>query len=227
VVVDDIAIVGAGAVGGGAASLTAASEGVVSQKLNLIVIAPCCQVGDGAPPAIQVSFQDALTRNGISVRTPVPAPASRVGNGYLQVVQSDDATPATWLVAKSDRIGTAFLVGGAVLDRYGELGGPGGALGYPASDQSAGGTQRFENGAALAGSPVRLVSGVLLTRWTLLGSETGAAGPPLSDPSPFATFGANTGLGQGFQNGTIYAATAGPRQGQALRPRLQQPRYRR
>jgi uncharacterized protein (TIGR03437 family) len=203
------------AVGGGVASVTAASEGVVSQKLNLIVIAPCCQVGDGAPPAIQLSFQDALTRNGISVRTPVPSPASRVGNGYIQVVQSDAATPATWLVAKSDRIGTAFLVGGAVLDRYRELGGPGGALGYPASDQSAGCTQRFENGAALAGSPVRLVSGALLTKWTLLGSETGAAGPPLSDTSPFSTFGANTGVGQGFQNGAIYAATAGPRLGQA------------
>ena len=38
------------AVGGGAASVTAASEGVASQKINVIVIAPCCQVGDGAPP---------------------------------------------------------------------------------------------------------------------------------------------------------------------------------
>ena len=54
------------AVGGGAASVTAASEGKASQKLNVIVISPCCQVGDGAPPVVQQSFRDALTRNKIS-----------------------------------------------------------------------------------------------------------------------------------------------------------------
>src|SRR5262249_11039656 len=76
------------AAGGGAASLTAASEGVASSKLNFIVISPCCQVGDGATPAVQQSFNDALARNRISEVTPVASPATRVGNGYVQMVQS-------------------------------------------------------------------------------------------------------------------------------------------
>ena len=86
------------AVGGGAASVTAASEGKASQKLNVIVISPCCQVGDGAPPVVQQSFRDALTRNKISVQPPIPSPAARVGSGYIQMVQSADArpTPTSW-----------------------------------------------------------------------------------------------------------------------------------
>jgi uncharacterized protein (TIGR03437 family) len=203
------------AVGGGAASITAASEGVASQKINVIVIAPCCQIGDGAPPAVQQSFQDALTRNRISVQSPLPSPATRVGNGYVQIVQSTDAQPVTYVVAESDKVGAAFVVGGAVLAAWQALGGAAGTLGYPISDLSAGGTQRFENSAALAGNPVRLVSGGVLTKWALLGYETGVAGAPASDAVTFSTFGANSGLAQGFANGAIYAATGGPRSGQA------------
>ncbi|MCU1232245.1 MAG: Ig domain protein group 2 domain protein, partial [Candidatus Solibacter sp.] len=203
------------AVGGGAASITAASEGVASQKINVIVIAPCCQVGDGAPPSVQQSFRDALTRNKISVQAPIPSPATRVGNGYIQMVQSSDAQSATYLVAQSDSVGTAFVVGGAVLSAWQAMGGAGGTLGYPISDLSAGGTQRFQNGAALAGNPIRQVSGGVLTKWALLGYEGGAAGAPVSDAVTFSTFGANNGVAQGFANGAIYAATAGPRSGQA------------
>ena len=203
------------AVGGGAASLTAASEGVASQKLNVIVISPCCQVGDGAPLAVQQSFQDALTRNKISVQIPIPSPAERVGNGYIQMVQSADASAASYILAQSDKVGTAYLVGGAVLAAWQSLGGAGGTLGYPVTDLSAGGTQRFESGAALAGSPVRLVSGGILSKWGLLGYEAGAAGVPVSDPTIFATFGANSGVAQAFAGGAIYDGTGGPRSGQA------------
>ena len=202
------------AVGGGAASVTAASEGKASQKLNVIVISPCCQVGDGAPPVVQQSFRDALTRNKISVQPPIPSPAARVGSGYIQMVQSADSAD-TYMLAQSDKIGTAFVVGGAVLAAWQSLGGAGGSLGYPVTDLSAGGTQRFEGGAALAGNPVRLVSGGILTKWGLLGYETGTAGVPLSDPSAFSTFGANSGMAQGFAGGAIYNATAGPRSPQA------------
>src|ERR1019366_9558207 len=89
------------AVGGGAPSLTAASEGVASPKLNVIVISPCCQVGEGAPPVVQQSFKDALTRNKISVQPPIPSPAERVGNGYIQMVQSADGAAATYILAES------------------------------------------------------------------------------------------------------------------------------
>jgi uncharacterized protein (TIGR03437 family) len=199
------------AVGGGAASVTAASDGKASQKLNVIVISPCCQVGDGAPPTVQQSFKDALTRNKISVQFPVPSPATRVGNGYIQMVQSADASATTYILAQSDKVGTAFVVGGAVLAAWQSMGGAGGTLGYPVTDLSAGGTQRFENGAALAGNPVRLVVGGILTKWGLLGYESGVAGVPVSDATVFSTFGANSGVAQGFAGGAIYNATAGPR----------------
>ena len=203
------------AVGGGSASVSASSEGVVSPRINIVVTAPCCQVGEGAPAAVQQSFQDALTRNKLSVVYPAAAPAQRVGNGYVQLLQSSDpANPATYMLAKSDTLGSTYVVTGNILKSYQSLGGPGGALGYPTMDATAGGRQLFQNSAALAGSPVRLVSGPILTKWAQLGYETGAAGSPTGDAGTFSTFGANSGVSQAFANGTIYAATVGSNTGQ-------------
>jgi uncharacterized protein with LGFP repeats len=101
-------------------------------------------VGDGAPAAVQQAFQAALTRNQISVQIPVSSPAVRAGNGYVQMVQSSDPNaPAVYMIAEADQAGAAYVVGGGVLARYQSLGGPAGALGYPTSDQTAGGTQQF------------------------------------------------------------------------------------
>ena len=92
---------------------------------------------------------------------------------------------------------------------------PAGALGYPTADATAGGTQTFENSAALSGSPVVLVSGAIFTKWSGMGFETGAAGVPAAEATTFKTVGANAGNQQSFQNGVIYAATSGPRAGQS------------
>jgi len=202
------------AVGGGTASVTASSGGITSPKLNLTVNAPCCQVGQGAPVSVQQAFQDAITRDKLSIMLPVPAAAVRVGSGYVQMIPSSDpSTPVIYMVAQADQSGTAYVVFGAILAQYQTLGGPTGALGYPASDASTGGTQRFVNNAALAGSPVRLVIGGILTKWASLGYETGVAGPPVADATAFSTFGANSGNQQSFQGGAIYSATGGPRAG--------------
>ena len=147
------------------------------------MIAPCCQVGDGAPATVQQAFQDALSRNKIVAQFPLPAPAARVGAGYVQMVQSADST-AVYMLAQSDRLGTAYVVSGAILTRYQALGGPAGTLGYPASDVSGGGTQMFANGAALGGNPVRLVTSPILAKWALLGYESGAAGFPSAGTTP-------------------------------------------
>ena len=204
------------AAGGGAASVTASAQGVTSAKFNVLVIAPCCQIGDGAPAAVAQAFQDALTRNKLTAQVPVPSAAARVGNGYVQMVQASGAgVSGQVMLAQSDSLGTAYVVAGAVLVRYLVLGGPAGALGYPIGDQSAGGTQLFAASAALAGNPVRLVSGGTLAKWSALGYETGTAGPPTSDAAAFSTFGADSGFAQSFGGGAIYAATAGPRAGQA------------
>jgi uncharacterized protein (TIGR03437 family) len=203
------------AVGAGTASVVASSEGVKSSTFNVVVTMSCCLVGDGAPAAVQQAFQAALARNKISVEIPVEDPAVRAGSGYVQMVESSGANGAVYMVAEADQAGEAYVVGGAVLTRYQGLGGPAGALGYPTSDQSAGGTQQFQNSAALAGNPVRLVSGIILSKWALLNYETGAAGAPLAEATTFSTLGANSGAMQVFANGVIYGATAGPRAGQA------------
>lgn len=200
------------AVGAGVASVTASSQGVTSPKVSLLVISPCCQIGDGAPAGVQQAFQEALARNRITAQVPASSPAQRAGGGYVQLVQSADG--ATYLLAYSGLVGSAYVVSGAILTRYQALGGAGGELGYPAGDASVGGTQFFVNGQTLAGNPVRVVSGAVLAKWNALGRETGAAGPPVADAAPFATFGANSGASQGFARGVIYGASAGPRAGQ-------------
>jgi uncharacterized protein (TIGR03437 family) len=200
------------AVGAGAASVQASSQGVASAKVNFVVVTPCCQIGEGAPSAVQQAFQDALSRNKIAVQPPVQAPAARVVNGYVQMVQSSAGSVV--MLAQSDTLGTAYVVSGPLLAAYQSTGGPSGSLGYPLSDASAGGTQLFVGGA-LAGTPVRAVSGVILTKWAALGYEAGAAGLPQSDAAPFATPGVNSGLQQAFTRGTIFGGAAGPLAGKA------------
>jgi len=201
------------AVGSGAASVQAVSQGIASAKISFIVISPCCEIGAGAPSSVQQAFRDAVTRNKLSVQSPLPAPASRVGGGYVQMAPAADSS-AIYMLAQSDRLGTAYVVAGALLTRYQALGGPAGTMGYPASDASAGGTQSFAGGA-LGGSPVRLVVAPVLTKWALLGYETGAAGLPVAEALDFATPGANAGQQQSFGKGAIFGATSGPRAGQA------------
>jgi uncharacterized protein (TIGR03437 family) len=203
------------AVGGGTANVTASSGGVTSAAVAFVVTSPCCQVGDGAPATVQSAFQNAIARNKLSVQIPVASPAQRVGGGYIQMVQSAGASPVTYMLAQADQVGSAYVLSGALLSAYQAFGGPAGALGYPASDASPGGTQLFSGAQALAGNPVHLVSDPILTKWALLKYETGAVGAPVGDAAAFSTFGANSGVAQTFAGGAIYSATAGPRAGQS------------
>jgi uncharacterized protein (TIGR03437 family) len=203
------------AVGAGNANVTASSGGKTSAAISFIVTAPCCQVGDGAPVTVQAAFQSAIARNKLSIQTPVAGPAQRVGSGYIQMVQGPGNPPVVYMLAQADQVGTAYVVSGVLLAAYQNMGGPAGSLGYPTSDASAGGTQLFTGGQALAGNPVYLVSVPILTKWALLNYEAGAAGPPAGAAAPFSTFGANSGVTQNFAGGAIYSATAGPLSGQS------------
>lgn len=204
------------AVGGGTANITVLCEGQISPTITIQVAAVCCQVGEGAPnTTVQQAFQDAVTRNRLNVALPAPTAVKQIGGGYTQYLQSaGDGSTTRYLLAKSNQSATAYVVSGNLLAAYEQLGGPGGSLGYPTSDATAGGRQLFENGA-LAGDPVKAVSGVILTKWAQLGYETGAAGAPAGDPSNFLTFMATAGLAQSFRNGVIYGATNVARTGQA------------
>ncbi len=202
------------AVGGGVAQVTASSEGKTSLALNLQVISRCCEIGEGATPAVQQAFQDAVLRNRLAVVTPAAAPVERKGSGYVQQLQSSEpGSTAAYLLAMPDRQAAAYVVTGQILARYLELGGPAGALGYPIADANAAGRQLFENGA-LAGTPVTLVAGAILNKWAVLGYEAGPAGGPAGEAASFSTFGANSGEQQAFRGGLLLVATGGPRAGQ-------------
>ncbi|MCX6622513.1 MAG: hypothetical protein NTY38_15890 [Acidobacteria bacterium] len=199
------------AVGGGTARILASSEGRSSAPVTVFVSAPCCAVGEGAPtPAIGQMFVDAVTRNQLAVRLPAASPVTRLAGGFVQRFQSvDPASTALYLVAASDQSSSAYLVAGALLARYEQLGGPAGSLGYPRSDSTATGRQVFAGGT-LAGSPIALVSGAFLTKWAALGYETGSAGNPIGDPVPFLTFTGAGGSSQSFIKGLIVSGSTAP-----------------
>ena len=179
------------AVGGGTSTVVASSGGITSAGVTVVVTVPCCQIGGGAPLAVENAFQTALSRNQIAAQVPVTDPATPVGNGYVQTVQTAGASGAVtvYMLTEVNGSSTAYVVTGALLAAYQAMGGPGGTLGYPASDASAGGTQLFASGA-LAGSPIQLVTGLVLAKWQSLGYETGVAGAPAGAAAPFSTIGA-------------------------------------
>ncbi len=200
--------------GSGSAIVTAVSEGKVSNQILFTVTAPCCAVGEGAPSvSIGQTFQDAVSRNQLSVLIPGPNPVQRLSTGYTQDLVSLDGT-THYLIAKGDQSGIASVVSGAQLAAYLKAGGPSGTLGFPLSDVSAGGTQLFAGGA-LAGSPLQLVQGPVLAKWALLKYEAGAAGVPTAAAVPFTTRSGYGGQAQQFTGGTIYGISTGNRAGQA------------
>ena len=119
------------AIGQGTALVSAISEGLSSPSLTITVNSVCCQIGEGASPAAQQAMLAAVTRNQLLIQLPVKAPAQRVAAGYVQQLLSTGTPAASYLLAKSDASPTAYMVTGAALDRYTQLGGAAGSLGYP------------------------------------------------------------------------------------------------
>lgn len=196
------------AVGGGSATITAVSEGKSSRVMTFFVNAPCCQVGEGAPTAVlQQSFTDAVTRNRLNLRLPSQSPVRRVAAGYVQELVSADGN-TRYLLAKPDSSSNAFLVTGVILERYDDLGGPGGLLGYPTQDPSAGGRQLF-TGGALAGNPAIVVTAPILTRWAAQGYENSPARLPSAPAESALSFTATQGQIQLFAGGAFVAHTTG------------------
>lgn len=200
------------AVGGGAATITATSEGRVSRGLAVFVTAPCCQPGEGAPTAsIQQAFQDALTRTRISVKLPGASPVRRVGEGYIQEFTSPDGG-VRYVLAKPDTLGSAFVMTGPILVRHAGLGGFTGAMGYPVADPAANGARQIFQGGALAGNPVQTVTAPILARWAALNYEAGV-GLPLAAAESVLSFTATAGVAQSFAGALLAAATTGANAG--------------
>jgi uncharacterized protein (TIGR03437 family) len=202
-------------VGGGVARITATSGGKTSTALTITVISPCCQIGEGAPAAVENAFQAAVLRDKLSIALPAASPAQRLGNGYVQALQSSDAKPINYLIAVPDGSSTGYVVTGAILAAYQNLGGPAGSLGYPTADATPSPRQNFQRGL-LAGSPVQLVTGAILAKWASAGYEAGLTGSPTGPVTNFLTFRATSGLAQPFQNAMILAHTSGSLSGSSF-----------
>lgn len=96
---------------------------------------------------------------------------------------------------------TGFSVCGAIRDKYNALGGPGGFMGYPTSNEltnpdGAGKRNTFQTGGSIywsPNSPASQIGGSIFTKWGQLGYERGALGYPTT--SELASDG-----GEGRQN---------------------------
>src|SRR5260370_28965093 len=106
------------------------------------------------------------------------------------------------------------MVTGAALERYNQLGGAAGSLGYPVSDGTGSGPPLFQHGA-LAANQARLVTGAILAKWKALNYEEGPAGLPTADATAMVASTGNKAQEQTFAKGTFFAETSGPHAGQA------------
>lgn len=110
----------------------------------------------------------------------------------------------------------AHVISGAILDRYRELGGPDGTLGYPTNDESdtGDGVGRFNDFAAPGGASIFwtpesgawIVTGRVLEAWRSSGGITGPFGYPTADTS--VTDGVQAGLFAGPEGTEIQWSTA-------------------
>ncbi len=204
------------AVGTGSARIEATGEGQTSAPVVVTVIGQCCAVGEGAPTqAMSQAFQLAAARNRLSVQLPNPTAVVSIGSGHVQTLTAADGSGTVYAIAESGQSVVAYVIGGALYAAYLQNGGFSGPLGYPASDASAGGTQSFASGAALAGTPSQLIPAPVAAKWIASGAETGTLGAPAGKASVFTALSGVNGNVQVFAGGTIYGILSGSRSGQA------------
>jgi uncharacterized protein (TIGR03437 family) len=206
-------------IGSGVASIYVTGEGKTSAPFSVRVNSSCCGIGQGAPTTtITQAFQIAAARNHLAVTLPNATSVTQSGPGYVQTVTAADSggNATAWVIAESGKSAIAYVIGGSLYAAYLANGGFAGPLGYPSSDASPGGTQFFEGGAALAGSPVQLVPVPIAARWLQSGADAGLLGTPVSSALAFVALNGITGNSQTFANGAIYGITSGSRAGRAF-----------
>lgn len=88
------------------------------------------------------------------------------------------------------KLNEAYSIGGAIADKWHELGAEQGMLGYPISDErvlpdGVGRMNRFENGVIYwhPSTGAKYLGGTILDRWSNSGYELGEYGYPVSDPT--------------------------------------------
>jgi len=179
------------------------SPAAVSPALDVPVVAPPVVpvVVPVAPPVVAPPVVPVVPPAPRPTATPSPAPPA--------------PTPTPEVVARPDgslaytRDGQTHAVGGAVLERYRQAGGPGGALGWPTTDEvrlPGGAVTRFEHGAICTtpADGAHVVTGAVQGAWAAQGGERSPLGFPTGDA--FAV--RDGGSVQRFQGGLVYDSPA-------------------
>ncbi|WP_165073754.1 LGFP repeat-containing protein [Paludisphaera rhizosphaerae] len=131
---------------------------------------------------------------------------------YDQVTQSNGGISAAFnggtLLARPG--GGAFVIYGAIRDKYYAVGAYDGPLGFPTSDEMSVGPTRmnsFEHGSIYwtAATGAHMVNGSVLTRYLALGGPSGALGAPTTDVYNYA----GKGSEEDFQGGRLGAVPGG------------------
>ena len=159
--------------------------------------APCLPGRDATP--IDLRYQD-LGQSGSALGAPTSAELSGPRSGAWRRYERG-------IIAWRATTGARVLTG-RIARVYDELGGPGGALGYPTAEQAgisatSAHQQRFERGRILDdGTRAAAVFGPALRRYDALGGPTGSLGFPTGSTGPV---GDGRGSVTPFEGGAIYA----------------------
>lgn len=127
--------------------------------------------------------------------TPAPATAAPPSQGTPPEERRDQATPSpgftTFACAGfwNPDLGRNFTLCGRILDKYNELGGPGGFLGLPTSDEllnpdGVGKRTSFQNNSSIYWHPdtdAHQIGGRIGDKWADFGLEAGPLGYPITD----------------------------------------------
>ncbi|MGY1672945.1 LGFP repeat-containing protein, partial [Geodermatophilus sp. SYSU D00710] len=159
------------------------------------------------PTAVSEKYQ-ALRAAGMDIGARVSDVRCDLPGGGCLGSYSDGATASGIYWSKYTG---AHVVRGENLERYRDLGGPGGPLGYPTGDETAapwntGFWVDFQHGSIYwsGGTGAWEVRGELLARWRSLGAQAGSLGYPTGGNTATA----NEGFSSDFQYGSLYWSSA-------------------
>ena len=197
-------------------------DGTLAETMTIGTYGGAPSIGEGPAPA--APFEDCYTRNGGSIVLGYPInKVHRWWDGYIQDFRGGEGYEGA--IMQPDGEDTAYAIYGAIWAKYLSMGGAGGSLGYPITDEndlpdsSVTGCgcryNEFQEGAIIYRKPTEdfndltafLGWGIYL-KWQDLGYGWYAVGLPVSDEYEAAQSGASgfdtTGVACDFEGGHIY-----------------------
>ena len=198
------------------------NDGQLAETMTIGTYGGAPSIGEDAPdPAL---FEDCYTRNGGSTVLGYPInKVHRWWDGYIQDFRGGEGYKGA--IMQPDGINDAYAIYGAIWAKYLSMGGAGGSLGYPLTDETEGAVSsvtscrcrynKFEGGAIVHRKEYEDYNSVtvflghgIFNKWEDLGLGWYAVGLPVSDEYDAAESGASgfdtTGVACDFEAGHIY-----------------------